>query len=115
VGGVWQIRPRAAARAIAHVLDTLKQQGLVVVVAPSDSGKEKELVVINNHYATGEPFAVRRRQAEKESQRSRAARERQDTKGGGDEDGMEGLAEIEKERLRNMARNQELLRQLGLA
>lgn len=115
MGGLWQIRPRAATRAISHVLGRLEALGLVALVQPSQSGKEKELVAINNHYATGEPFAVQRRLAEKVSRRSRAARSRQDTEGVGEEDGMEGLAEIEKERLRNMARNQELLRQLGLA
>lgn len=114
VGGEWQVRSRAANRAVRHILGRLQDRGLLSIVPPSLSGKAHELVAINNHYATGEPFAVQRREEEKAERRSRKSRERAAHEPAEGEEG-DGLAEIEKERLRNMARNQELLRQLGLA
>ncbi|EOD24621.1 hypothetical protein EMIHUDRAFT_450551 [Emiliania huxleyi CCMP1516] len=100
-GGEWQIRSRAATRAISHVVGQLRGLGLVSVVPPHASGRSTELVVINNHYATGEP---------REEEREKRSRQRKEP-----EEEEEDLADIEKERLRNIARNQELLRQLGLA
>jgi len=98
------MRHRSAPRAIAHILSNLESRGLVSLLAPERTGKVAELVVVNNHYATGEPFAVARREEKKAVRRSKK-----------EPDEEEGLADIEVERLHNMARNQEFLRQLGLA
>ena len=101
VGGLWELRPRAVMPALTEMLNGLVARGLVQAVPPQCSGKSLPMFVVRNQYVRGEPFpkgtaglrAIKREEPEEE----------------GD------MCDLEMERKHNMARNQELLRQLGLA
>ena len=102
VGGTWEIRARAVMPALAQILSGLVARGLVQAVPPRRSGKSLAAFVVRNRYVRGEPFP-------KGASGVRAMkRERR-------EEEAEDMCDLEMERKRNMARNQELLRQLGLA
>ena len=77
-------------------------------IEPKHSGKQSVTWVVLNRYVRGEPFPKPAR--EPANKRAKAAEE-----GGGDAQDEENLAEIEVQRLRNIERNKEILRQLGLA
>ena len=105
-GGEWQISSKAMGDALLHVLGGLVRRGLVREVPPRQSGKVGAMWMICNHYERGEPFP-------KAEGTGRAGR--RGAKAEEDEEEEEQLADIEKERLRNIERNKEILRQLGLA
>ncbi|KAL1495372.1 hypothetical protein AB1Y20_016747 [Prymnesium parvum] len=96
-GGVWEIRPKAVLPALAQVLKRLTAIGQVSAVLPQQSGKNQLMYIISNRYFKGVPFPRKERSEEKK------------------EEEKEELCDLELERQRNMARNQELLRMLGLA
>ena len=104
VGGLWEIRPRAVLPAIAWVLQGLVATGAVTMLPPEKSGKAHALYLIANQYYAGEAFP---RAATAGQKRPRAEVE--------DEVEEEDLADIELERLRNIERNNAILKQLGLA
>jgi len=95
----WQIRRRAADAAIEHVLSELVSVGLVRTISGEAVGKGSDLYCIVNRYVKGEPFPI---------QRSKKGREEEPEE-------EEELCDFELERNRNIERNKELLRQLGLA
>ena len=102
--GEWQVPARATNRALEYVLASLVERGLACCVEPKYSGKTSKTFVVLNTYERGEPFP----KPPREPANKRAK--------GDDEEGdeEEGLAEIELQRLRNIERNKEILRQLGL-
>ncbi len=99
-----QVLTTALALACSYVLKGLVAANLVSELPPKQSGKTQPLYLVANRYYAGEPFAKpaaggkRTREADEEA----------------DEDEDEDLADIEIERKKNIARNQEILRQLGL-
>ena len=97
--GRWQLRHKAVVPALQHVVDGLIASGHVRVVPPEKSGKNFPLYMAANQYFKGEAFP-----------RRRGAREEEEVEEVEDE-----LAEVEKQRLANIQRNQEMLRALGLA
>lgn len=103
LGGEWQIQPRAVVGALTYILGRLVDCGLVSAVEPAASGKASTHWVVNNSYERGVAFARAR-----PSNLTRAA-------AAVPEEPAEELADIEVERLRNIERNKEILRQLGLA
>jgi len=105
VTGEWQIRPRYVTKALAHVLSRLVALGLVNEISPALSGKHAPTYMIANRYVRGEEFAVQRRLERRKQLAEKPEPEEEE----------EDLADIEIERRRNMERNKELLRQLGLA
>ena len=88
-----------------HVLQRLVERGAVSALCPEQTGKAHAVYCAANTYSAGEAFP------------RPAKRDVADDADGGDEAAVdiEPLAEIEQERLRNIERNQEILRQLGLA
>jgi len=96
----WELRSRAVNRALTQIISGLVVLGLVKAVTPEKSGKTATCYIAANKYATGVPFPKIK------VTRPNAAPEVQEE---------EELCDLEKERLANMKRNQELLRQLGLA
>ena len=103
LGGEWQIQPRAVVGALTYILGRLVDCGLVSAVEPAASGKASTHWVVNNSYERGVAFARTR-----PSNPARAVAATH-------EEPAEELADIEVERLRNIERNKEILRQLGLA
>ena len=99
VAGVWEIRPRAVASALQHVLEGLVACGAVSAVSPQKSARPHTIYCAANRYFAGEPFPRASGRKEEEAE----------------EEEPEQLADIELERQRNIARNQAILRQLGLA
>ena len=104
IGGVWEIRPRALAKALQHVLEGLVSAGAVSTLPPERTGKAYDVYCAANVYCAGEAFP--RTENKREADLA-------DAKNDSDDDSQ--LAEIERERLRNIEANQEILRQLGLA
>jgi len=98
VGGRWEIRPRCVAAALTHVANSLVDSGHISVLPPAHSGRSMVLYLARNLYFKGEPFPQNKRKREAPPPLEE-----------------EELSEFEHQRLRNIARNQELLRQLGLA
>ena len=98
VGGRWEIRPRCVAAALTHVANSLVDSGHISVLPPAHSGRVMVLYLARNLYSQGEPFPQNKRKREAPPPFEE-----------------EELSEFEHQRLRNIARNQELLRQLGLA
>lgn len=101
VGGSWELRSRSVMPALMQMLNGLVARGLVQMVPQHRSGKSLPMFVVRNRYVRGEPFpkgvaGVRANKRE-------------------DPEEEEDMCDLEVERKRNMARNQELLRQLGLA
>jgi hypothetical protein len=84
---------------MCQVLKGLVAAGLVCALPPQQSGKNQIMYVISNQYLRGEAFPRREKlgAAEKEDKEE------------------EELCDLELERQRNIARNLELLKQLGLA
>ena len=103
IGGEWQIQPRAVVPALTYIFHTLAACGLVSAVEPAASGKATTHWVVNNTYHRGVAFP----RAPRLTNATRAGR--------APEEEPEELADIEVERLRNIERNKEILRQLGLA
>jgi hypothetical protein len=106
VGGLWQIRPRAVMPALLHVLQGLVATGAVCALPPQLTGKPHTIYLAANSYFAGEAFP----RPPALGGQKRAREEEED-----EEEVEEPLADIELERLRNIQRNQEILRQLGLA
>ena len=104
VDGQWQIRRRVVDDAIESVLASLVACGAVRVM-PGElfqgKGAHQPLYCICNRYVKGEPFprVYQSRKSNKEEA----------------EEAEEELCDFELERKRNIERNKELLRQLGLA
>ena len=97
-GGTWQLRHKAVAPALQRVVDGLIASGHLKSVLPSRSGKNFPVYLAANQYFKGEPFPRKQKEeAEEEPEEE------------------DELAELEKQRLRNIERNQEMLRALGLA
>ena len=103
VGGMWEIRSKAVLPALAHVLQGLVATGAVCALPPQHSGKAHILYIAANLYCAGEAFPRSKRAREVEADEQEAEPE------------PEEMADIEIERARNIARNNEILRQLGLA
>ena len=86
-------------------------RGLVRELSPKQTGRATASYVVSNAYVKGEPFPKPSKAAGEGAGGKR--------KRGGDDDDddeeEEQLADIEVERLRNIERNKEILRQLGLA
>ena len=102
IDGQWQIRRKALDEALEWVLAQLIGAGLVVCLSGEDAGKASSTVFgAANLYVRGEPFP-RRAKASKEEEEEEMEPE-------------EELCDFELQRLRNIERNKELLRQLGLA
>ena len=99
-----QIGARSAGRALEHVLGRLVELEILANVPPEASGKMQPMWVVRNSYAKGTPFP--RAPAAPRAPRAVAEVE---------EEEPEELADIEIERQKNIARNQEILRSLGLA
>ena len=97
--GRWELRGREVNPALERVLDGLIARGLVRAIPPAQSGKQVTMYAAANRYATGEPFP--RPKVERPVNEVEVVEEE--------------LCELEIERARNIARNQEILRQLGLA
>ena len=104
VRGEWQIDSRRAPRAIQYVLGVLESLGLVACLQPEKIGKAYPMYIVCNRYWKGEPFP--KPPVERKARRRAPVEE---------EEGEEDLADIEIERRKNIERNQEILRQLGLA
>ena len=103
VGGVWQIRKRALDEALEWVLCQLIGAGLVRSVSGEDAGKASSaLFAPANLYVRGEPFPRRAKAAKDDDDEEEVAQQ-------------EELCDFELQRLQNIERNKELLRQLGLA
>ena len=83
----------------------LVARGLAKQVAAAHCGKGQPHWVASNRYVRGEPFP---RPSRPDGGGGRGAREEED-------EPEEQLADIELERLRNIERNKEILRSLGLA
>ena len=98
VGGRWEIRPRCVAAALTHVANSLVDSGHINVLPPAHSGRARVLYLARNLYFPGEPFPQTKRKREAPPPFEE-----------------EELSEFEHQRLRNIARNQALLAQLGLA
>ena len=138
VGATWEISPKAASAALTAVLEELVSIGLVrcppIVeqlprardaplrptpprrrVPPTDSGKPVPLYAVANTYFKGEAFNApeKRAKAAMTDEERKAAKQKQREEEW--EEAYDELAELEKQRLRNIERNKELLRQLGLA
>ena len=103
VGGMWEIRSKAVPAALAHVLQGLVATGAVCALPPQHSGKSHMLYIVANQYCAGEAYPRSKRAREVEADEAEAEAE------------PEEMADIEIERARNIARNNEILRQLGLA
>ena len=101
--GQWEIRSRAVMPALMQVLNDLVDSGLVRTLSASASGKATTQFVVANRYAKGEPFPRREREKKDGADEGEEAEEEEE------------LCDFELQRKRNIARNQELLRQLGLA
>ena len=97
VGGRWEIRPRLQVAALTHVVGGLVDSGHISVLPPARTGRSMVLYLASNRYFKGEPFPQQKRKREREPEPE------------------EELSELELQRQRNIARNQELLKQLGLA
>ena len=93
--GQWELRPRAVVPAVQHLLAGLIADGAVASVAPELSGRAHVTYCVRNKYFKGEPSSGAAAAAEEEEE--------------------EELCDFEVERQKNIARNHELLRQLGLA
>ena len=89
--------------ALSYVLNGLVASGAVSAMPPQRSGRAQTLYLVANRYYAGEAFV---RQGVKRARDAEAEEE---------EEPEQQLADIEIERQRNIARNQEILRQLGLA
>ena len=101
VEGVWEIRPRCVLPALSSVLQGLVATGAITAIPPEKSGRAHVMYLAANRYYAGEAFprvlsGVKRKHEE-------------------EPEPEEELADIEVERLRNIKRNQEILRSLGLA
>ena len=105
VGGIWEIRARAVPSALHHVLKGLVATGGVSMLPEAKSGKAHPMYSARNTYYVGEAFP------RPSTSKGGGKKEEEDA----EEEEPEELADIEKERLRNIARNQEILRSLGLA
>ena len=101
VGGQWEIRRGAVDAALEWVMAELVGEGLVRSVPAEECGKGSgALFAAANLYVRGEPFP-----------RKAGAKKEEDE----EPEEEEELCDFEIQRQRNIARNQELLRQLGLA
>lgn len=98
VGGRWEIRSRCVQDALTHVTSSLVDSGHVSVLPPAHTGRSMVLYLARNRYFKGEPFPHNKRKREPPPPQEE-----------------EELSEFELQRQRNIARNQELLKQLGLA
>ena len=95
----WEIRKHSVDDAIESVLSDLIGAGLVRMVSGEAAGKgTAPLFCVTNRYIKGTPFPVVR------NYKKKAVEEEE-----------EDLCDFELERKRNIERNKELLRQLGLA
>lgn len=100
VEGQWEIRKRAVDQAVESVLSDLVAVGLVRACSGEAAGKgSSTLYCVANHYVRGEAFPISRNRAAKEDK---------------EEEPEEELCDFELERKRNIERNKELLKQLGL-
>ena len=104
-GTEWQISPGAMTMALTHILDGLVTRGLASFVPANEVGATRVQPhwAVSNAYYKAEPFPKPKREKE--------AKDDDDE----EEEDEEDLADIEIERKKNIARNQEILRQLGLA
>ena len=105
VGGAWEIRPRHAMRALSHVLAELVRKGFVSELSSEKMGRGSTYYLLKNKYRCGTQFAPVRRRPQG------AAREEEEE----EEEEADEECDLELERAQNIARNQEILRQLGLA
>jgi hypothetical protein len=122
VGATWEISPKAAPLALTQVLGELVELGVALCIAPQHSGKGAPLYAAANLYFKGVPFKVPENKAkaamneeeraafEAKKKAARDQKQKEEFEAEYDE-----MAELEKQRLRNIERNKELLRQLGLA
>jgi len=122
VGATWEISHKAAPLALTQVLGELVDLGVATCIPPEHSGKPAPLYAAANLYFKGEPFKVPENKAKaamSEEERTaydakkKAAREQKQQ--AQFEEEYDEMADLEKQRLRNIERNKELLRQLGLA
>ena len=102
--GEWQISAKALPAALTHVMDSLVAAGLARKVPSAECGRTQPHWVVANTYVRGEPFP---KPSRPESSGAKKAEE--------EEEEPDELADIELERLRNIERNKEILRSLGLA
>jgi hypothetical protein len=102
--GRWQLRRRAVDDAILWVLGELIASGHVRSIPGDDLGKGQKsaLFFACNLYVRGEAFP-----------RRKSAKDDEDDENENEQE--EELCDFELQRLRNIERNKELLRQLGLA
>ena len=121
-GATWEISPKAAPAALTLVLDELVSLGLVSRVAPVQSGRAVPLYAVANDYFRGEAFDEPEKRAkaamtqeERKAAREKRKQQQREQEQAEFEESYDELAELEKQRLRNIERNKELLRQLGLA
>ena len=102
-GPEWQISSHAAGRALRYILGRLVDRGLIATVTADEARGTRSTQpqwAVRNRYYRAEPWPrLKRERPGKEVE----------------EEPEEELADIEIERKRNIARNQEILRQLGLA
>jgi hypothetical protein len=101
VDGEWEIRPHAVSDALEWVVGQLVGEGLVRAISAEECGKGAGVLLTPaNLYVRGEPFPRRGKDKDEEEEV---------------EEEEEDLSAFELERKRNIARNQDILRQLGLA
>eukprot|EP00326_Haptolina_ericina_P041878 CAMPEP_0181244370 /NCGR_PEP_ID=MMETSP1096-20121128/42824_1 /TAXON_ID=156174 ORGANISM="Chrysochromulina ericina, Strain CCMP281" /NCGR_SAMPLE_ID=MMETSP1096 /ASSEMBLY_ACC=CAM_ASM_000453 /LENGTH=217 /DNA_ID=CAMNT_0023340915 /DNA_START=1 /DNA_END=654 /DNA_ORIENTATION=- len=100
IGGAWEVRPKQALPALQMVVDDLVASGLVRPIGSVESGKPVTNYLVANRYVSGTPFPVPKKQTQKPVREAPQEEE---------------LCDFELERQRNIARNMELLKQLGLA
>ena len=105
VEGVWEIRSRSVLPALSSVVTGLVATGAVTAVPPAKSGRGHVVYLAANRYFAGEAFP------RAPSQLSGAKRKHDEEEAEPEEE----MADIELERLRNIERNKEILRSLGLA
>ena len=108
IGGAWQISSKAITSALMHVLSGLVAIGRLKELPPKLTGKASVCWIASNTYVRGEPFP-------REPKAASGKRKKDDDADDDEPEEEEQLADIELERLRNIERNREILRQLGLA
>lgn len=103
VDGLWEVRRRHVDEALEWVVGELVGGGLARTISGEACGKGQGLLVCAaNRYVRGEAFPITRKKAEKEEDAVA-------------QDDEEELCDFEQQRLRNIERNKEILRSLGLA